>query len=246
MKPFKATFRFYEELNDFLPESKKKKDLLYTFDGKPSIKDAIEAQGVPHPEVDLIIVNGQSVSFDYHLQHNDRVAVYPVFESINISPIVKLRDKPLRKTTFILDVNLGKLAKKMRMLGFDSLYSNDISDSDLVQKGVAEKRIILTRDRFLLRTGIITHAYWVRSDNPERQLKEVLQRFDLEGSIKPFKRCLECNQPLEPVTKEEIMARLEPKTKRYFDTFHICRHCDKIYWKGSHWENMVKNYLPDK
>jgi uncharacterized protein with PIN domain len=242
MKSYKAIFRFYEELNDFLPESKKKKDLLYTFDGKPSIKDAIEAQGVPHPEVDLIIVNSQSVGFDYHLQHNDRAAVYPVFESIDITPIVKLRDKPLRRTAFILDVNLGKLTKKLRMLGFDCLYSNNISDAELVRKGVDEKRIILTRDRFLLRTGIITHGYWVRANDPGKQLPEILERFDLIGMINPFKRCLLCNSMLEPVAKEEIINRLEPKTKKYYDTFYICCHCDKIYWKGSHWDNMVKLY----
>jgi len=241
MKPFKATFRFYEELNDFLPGDKKKKDLVFNFNGKPAIKDSIEAQGVPHPEVDLIIVNGMSVGFDYHLQNNDRVAVYPVFESIDISPIVQLRKKPLRNPTFILDVNLGKLTKKLRMLGFDCHYKNNFNDADIAKMAVAEKRIILTRDRRLLRAKIITHGYWVRSEDPKRQLPEVLERFDLKGMIVPFHRCIECNTKLEYIQKEQIMNRLEPKTKMYFKEFYFCKACDKIYWKGNHWENMIKS-----
>lgn len=244
MKPFKAIFRFYEELNDFLPAAKKKKDLFYIFDGGPSVKDCIEAQGVPHPEVDLIIVNGISVGFDYHLQDKDRVAVYPVFESIDISPVIRLRPKPLRNPRFILDVNLGKLNKKMRMLGFDCLYQNNMQDADIVKTAVAEKRIILTRDRRLLRAKIITHGYWVRSDDPKQQINEVLQRFDLKGMITPFHRCIECNTPLQPVPKEKIIHRLEPKTKKYFDEFYYCSGCDKIYWKGSHWENMQSMISP--
>ena len=157
METCSAVFRFYEELNDFLPAGQKKKDILYHFENSPSIKDPIESLGVPHPEVVLIIVNNESVGFDYRLQDNDRVAVYPVFEGLDISPIVKLRDKPLRNLIFILDVNLGKLTKKLRMLGFDCHYRNDFKDREIVQIAVDEKRIILTRDRRLLRYKIITH-----------------------------------------------------------------------------------------
>ena len=120
-RPNTACFRFYEELNDFLSRDKHKKEFQYHFDGKPSVKDAIEAIGVPHTEVDLILVNGASVGFDYNLRHGDRVSVYPVFESFDITPVIRLRDKPLRNTAFILDVHLGKLANILRMLGFDTL-----------------------------------------------------------------------------------------------------------------------------
>ncbi|MDO9047434.1 MAG: Mut7-C RNAse domain-containing protein [Methylobacter sp.] len=148
MKPeHTAEFRFYEELNDFLPPEQRKRTMHYRFSGHPGIKDPIEVFGVPHTEVDLIVVNGQSVGFDYQLQAGDRVAVYPVFETLDISSLVRLREKPLRNPRFILDVNLGKLAKRMRLLGFDSLYRNDYRDADIVNIAVNERRIVLTRDR---------------------------------------------------------------------------------------------------
>ena len=146
-----ANFRFYEELNDFLPENKRKIEYSYAFYGTPAVKDAIEAEGVPHTEVDLILVNGKSVGFDYLLQHSDRVSVYPVFETLDISPVIRLREKPLRESKFILDVHLGKLTKLLRRLGFDSNYRNDYSDPEIVNISLKEKRIILTRDRGILK-----------------------------------------------------------------------------------------------
>ena len=174
-----AQFRFYEELNDFLFPSKKKTLFSYQFNGTPSIKDVIEGMGVPHTEVDLILVNGISVGFDYHLLHGDHVSVYPVFESLDISPIVLLREKPLRKSTFILDVHLGKLARSLRMLGFDSLYRNDYEDSEIISISVKEKRIILTRDQDILKRRAVTRGYLIRSTSLEEQIHEVLSRFDL-------------------------------------------------------------------
>jgi hypothetical protein len=137
-----ASFRFYAELNDFLPRAQRHTTFPYHFTGTPAVKDAIEAAGVPHPEVDLILVNGMSVAFDYPLRDGDRVAVYPVFESFDISPIVHLRPQPLRETKFILDVHLGKLAKHLRMLGFDTLYRNDYQDPDIIATALRERRII--------------------------------------------------------------------------------------------------------
>jgi hypothetical protein len=185
-----ASFRFYEELNDFLSKDKKKVTFSYQFKGNPGIKDTIEAIGIPHTEVDLIIVNGVSVDFNYRVKNNDQVSVYPVFESIDISPIVRLREKPLRKTCFILDVHLGKLVKTLRLLGFDALYRNDYADEEIMQIALQEHRIILTRDRNLLKRKAITHGYWIRSTSAEKQLDEVIRRFDLYSHIKPFTRCL--------------------------------------------------------
>ena len=170
-----AEFRFYEELNDFLPPAQRKRALSYRFKGHPGIKDPIEALGVPHTEVELIVVNGESVGFDYPLQAGDRVAVYPMFESLDISPLLKLRDKPLRQPRFILDVNLGKLTKRMQLLGFDCLYRNDYRDAELVRIAVHEGRIVLTRDRRLLHAKAITHGYWVRAVLAEEQIGEVLR-----------------------------------------------------------------------
>ncbi len=238
-----AEFRFYEELNDFLPVADRKRTLPYAFNGRPGIKDPIEAFGVPHTEVDLIIVNGESVGFDYPLRHADRVAVYPVFESFDISPLVRLRDQPLRRTAFVIDVNLGKLARRLRMLGFDALYDNGYRDAEIAEIAASQRRIVLTRDRRLLFIKCITHGYWVRSVLPDRQTLEVLDRFDLYRQVRPFHRCIACNGILQPVAKDQVIDRLEPKTKLYYDTFHRCDVCGKVYWEGSHVEDMRQRHL---
>lgn len=244
---YSAEFRFYEELNDFLPPERRRQALRYCFNGQPSIKDPIEAQGVPHTEVELIIVNGLSVGFDYRLQDGDRVAVYPMFESLDVTPLLRLREAPLRRTAFVLDVNLGKLAKRLRMLGFDALYSNRYTDAEVADIAAAERRIVLTRDRRLLHARRITHGYWVRSVKPEEQVEEVLRRFDLQRQIRPFRRCLVCNGLLTPVPKADVLDRLEPKTRLYYEAFYTCGGCGKIYWEGSHLETMrlrCKAWLP--
>lgn len=238
-----AEFRFYEELNDFLLPAQRKRSLEYRFQGHPGIKDPIEAFGVPHTEVDLIVVNGESVGFDYQLRPGDRVAVYPMFESFDISPLVKLREKPLRRTAFVLDVNLGKLARRLRMLGFDALYDNRYEDAEVADIAAAEGRIVLTRDRRLLFAKRITHGYWVRSTDPRRQVDEVLTRFDLRRQIRPFRRCMRCNGLLREVPKAEVLDRLEPKTKLYYERFYQCGGCGKVYWEGSHIEDMRSRYL---
>ncbi len=241
MKPdYIAEFRFYEELNDFLPPEQRKRTNFYRFNGHPGIKDPIEVFGVPHTEVELIVVNGQSVGFGYQLQAGDRVAVYPVFKTLDISSLVRLREKLLRNPCFILDVNLGKLAKHMRLLGFDSLYRNDYSDAEIANLALSERRIVLTRDRRLLYSKQIDYGYWVRAVDVNVQIDEVLLRFDLYGSIHPFARCLVCNGVLALVAKADIWERLEPKTRLYYQEFHQCADCQRIYWQGSHMENMLQ------
>lgn len=240
MSEHTAQFRFYEELNDFLPIEYRKRSIDYRFKGNPAVKDPIEALGVPHTEVDLIIANGVSVGLTYRLQQNDRIAVYPVFESFDISPIVKLRDKPLREPSFVVDVHLGKLSRLLRMLGFNAKYRNDFKDSEIVDISVSESRIILTRDRRLLFAKVITHGYWIRSVQAEAQLQEVLKRFDLFSKIKTFHRCLVCNGIIQPVAKDSIAHLLEPKTRTYYNDFSHCQECGKIYWKGSHVDHMNK------
>lgn len=240
MKEHAAAFRFYEELNDFLPRHRKKVTWTYCFDGHPGIKDAVEAQGVPHTEVDLIVVNGCSVGFDYQLRRGDRVAVYPVFESLDISPAVRLRAAPLRRTAFILDVHLGKLARLLRLLGFDTLYRSDYDDPEIIRIALAQHRIILTRDRLLLHDRRITHARWLHSVWAEEQAVEVIRRFQLENDIRRFRRCPVCNGIIEPVEKTAVAARLEPLTKRYYSEFFQCSACRKIYWKGTHYDRIVK------
>ncbi|MBN1159067.1 MAG: Mut7-C ubiquitin/RNAse domain-containing protein [Bacteroidales bacterium] len=235
-----AYFRFYEELNDFLQGERRKALFPYAFSGNPSVKFAIEALGVPHTEVDLILVNGRSVDFSYKLNHGDTVSVYPVFESIDITPVQHLHEKPLRNTRFILDVHLGRLTKYLRLCGFDSLYRNDFSDTELIERARDEKRIILTRDRELLKNKGVIRGYWLRSQNPGEQVKEVFERFGLKNNVQPFSRCMECNGVLEEVSKESILSELEPGTRKCYHDFRRCRGCGKIYWKGAHYERMVR------
>jgi len=238
LKPHLANFRFYEELNDFLSGDHYQQTIAYRFGGEPAIKDPIEVLGVPHSEVDLILVNGESVGFDYKLQHGDRVAIYPVFESFDISPLQRLRPKPLRKTAFIVDVNLGKLARRLRMLGFDAAYDNRLRDGEIVDMATGQKRIVLARDRRLLFRKAVTHGFWIRAVDADAQLKEVLERLDLYRQIKPLQRCMDCNGSIEPVATERIWTRLEPMTRRYYNEFFCCSGCDKIYWSGSHVAHM--------
>ncbi len=236
-----VSIRFYEELNDFIPVRKRKRTFPVTLNGKTTLKDLIESQGVPHTEVDLILVNGTPAGFDYSPAEGDLVSVYPVFESIDISPVNRLRPEPLRDTRFILDVLLGKLARKLRMIGFDTLYRNDYQDDEIIRISVAEKRIILTRDLGILKNKLVTHGYFVRSTHPKKQLTEVIHRFDLTGKIRPLSRCIECNGKITRVQKKEIAHLLLPKTKAYFDEFFQCTGCKKIYWEGSHYERMLEN-----
>ncbi|HEY8035439.1 MAG TPA: Mut7-C RNAse domain-containing protein [Methylobacter sp.] len=238
---YTAEFRFYGELSDFLQPGQRKRTILYRFKTHPGIKDPIEVFGVPHTEVELIVVNGQSVGFDYQLQDGDRVAVYPAFRSLDINSLTRLRET-LRNPCFILDVNLGKLAKLMRLLGFDTLYRNDYRDADIVNIAVNEQRIVLTRDRRLLYFKHITHGYWVRAVDVKNQIDEVLRRFDLHDSVQPFARCLICNGVMMPVAKADVLQHLEPKTRLYYEVFHQCANCRRIYWEGSHMEDMRQRY----
>ena len=231
-------FRFYEELNDFLPRAYHKKMFAFEFTGKPSVKNVIEAIGIPHIEVDLVLLDGVSVDFDHHLFGGEHVSVYPVFETLDIAPLIHLREKPLRVSKFIVDVNLGKLAQKLRLLGFDTLFRNDYEDQKIVEISIKEKRIILTRDKGVLRYGNITHGYWIRNEDPKKQLKEIIWRLQLQNSFKPFTRCSLCNELLFPADKEQVEEQLTVDTLTYYDKFMKCSGCSKIYWYGSHFKEI--------
>ena len=229
-----ALFRFYEELNDFLPHSLRKRDHPYLFSGSPSVKDAIEAQGVPHTEVDLILVNGEPVDFAHRIAHGERVSVYPVFESLDIGGITRLRPEPLRIPSFVLDVHLGRLARYLRLLGFDTMYGNDLDDHQIVRIAADEWRIILTRDRGLLKHGTVTRGYWIRATVPRMQTVEVVGRFDLTGRIRPFTRCMVCNGITHNIDKHVILHMLERDTAERYQHFAQCGSCGRVYWEGTH------------
>jgi uncharacterized protein len=233
-----AHFRFYAELNDFLPPGRRRVEFAHTFQGRVSIKDMIETLGAPHTEVDLILVNGASVDFAYLVQDGDHISVYPVFESFDITPLLRLRPRPLREPKFVLDTHLGRLAAYLRLLGFDTLYRNDYGDDELARLSADEHRILLTKDRGLLKRRRVTHGYCVRDADPKAQTREVVAHFDLFRSVKPFSRCLRCNGLLERVEKGAITHRLLPRTREGHDEFHRCPTCDQLYWRGSHYARL--------
>lgn len=230
----RATFRFYAELTDFLPRGNPSGEVTRNFDVPGSVKDMIEACGVPHTEVDLIIANGRSVDFGYQVADGDLISVYPVFEAFDISPIVKVRPEPLRTLRFVVDGHLGRLARFLRLLGLDTLYEVGWTDPELVEVSTGQRRVLLTRDVGLLKRAPVTHGYFVRATDPREQVTEVVQRFHLARLLQPFTRCMTCNGELAQVDKEEIAHRLPADTRERFDDYRVCTICNKLYWPGAH------------
>jgi uncharacterized protein len=236
--PPNASIRFYAELNDHLPEAKQYRTLEKPLTTPTTAKDLIESFGVPHTEVDLVLVNGMSVGFAQLVQPGDRVSVYPVFEAFDIATELRVRPEPLRETRFILDVHLGKLAAYLRMLGFDARYQSCFTDADLARISAEEHRTLLTRDRELLKRGQVSHGYWLRQTDSRRQTAEILDRFDLASAIQPFMRCMACNSLLEDVRKDQVGERIPPLVAELHNEFRQCRRCGRVYWKGSHYRRM--------
>jgi uncharacterized protein len=236
----KGIFRFYEELNDFLPKHRRKTDFEAAFKGKRSIKDMIESLGVPHTEIDLILVNGKSADFNYILQGQDRVSAYPVFESFNITDVTRLRKIPLRRHKYIADINLGDIVKYMRVLGLDLYYDPLLSTHEIIEISKREKRVILTKSRKLLKFKDVTHGIFIRPGTTTEQIRQIIDYLDIKDNIKPFSRCLRCNTLLKKVPKEKILDKIPPKTKEICDEYVQCPSCNKIYWKGTHFINMKR------
>lgn len=226
--------RFYAELCDLLPRRHRDGRVSHRLIETQTVKDLVESYGVPHTEVEVILVDGCSVGWDHRPRTGERVSVYPVFESFDVQPLVRLRPAPLRVTRFLLDGHLGTLARRLRLLGFDCRYDAHAPDDELVRVALEERRILLTRDRPLLRRKAVTHGYLVRSDRPAEQMREVLRRFQLGGSIEPFTRCPACNGRLVAVAKADIEHRLPAGTRRSYDDFRSCPGCGRDYWRGAH------------
>ena len=234
-------FRFYEELNDFLPRERCKRSFHVDCARDANVKHAIEALGVPHTEVELVLVNGESVGFQHALRDGDRVSVYPQFEAFDVRPLLRVRAAPLRDTRFIADAHLGRLARYLRFLGYDTLYRNAWSDRELVALAVAQQRILLTRDRGALMHRTLTHGCYLRDDAPLAQLAALAQRLELSADPARPGRCMMCNEPLLPADKATVEARLLPQTRAHHDQFWRCPACDRVYWRGSHWERLRRS-----
>ncbi|HOO71065.1 MAG TPA: Mut7-C RNAse domain-containing protein [Spirochaetota bacterium] len=240
---YRVTVRFYEELNDFLPAGMRKKDIPCAFNGRRSVKDLIESLGVPHVEVDLVLVNGESVGFSRIVADRDRISVYPVFESFDIRDVTRLRPSPLREPSFVLDVHLRKLARRLRLLGFDVDYEDGRDDAELARISSRSKRILLTRDRQLLMRSIVERGLYVRNTDPLRQVIEVLDRLDLWSRCAPFARCIECNGAIQRPKPEDVdrwkgSGVIPPGVALWCDDYTFCPECGRVYWKGTHYEKL--------
>lgn len=224
-----ATFDFAPELQPLLKHELRGKPVNINFRGEQSVKHLIESLGIPHTEIGQLSGNRVKIGQGTIVQNGDRIKIWPVGPSY-------LAKEP----QFVIDGHLGRLASHLRMLGLDCLYNNAYEDDKLVEISVEQERILLTRDRLLLMHKVITQGYLLRSLDSNEQLSEVVCRYRLAKWIKPFKRCMRCNKPLEPVEKETILEKLEPLTKKYFHEFMLCPSCDQVYWKGSHYERMME------
>ncbi|MGB0127374.1 MAG: Mut7-C RNAse domain-containing protein [Rhodocyclaceae bacterium] len=201
-------------------------------------KHMIEALGVPHTEVELVLVHGETAGFDRQIADGDRVAVYPKFEAFDVSELLRVREKPLRTTRFVADAHLGGLARLLRMTGFDTLYDNGFDDGEIAGLAEREHRIVLTRDRELLKRRNVTHGGYARALAAAEQLREVFGRLDLARSARPFTLCLHCNAPLREIAKAEVLDRLPDKVRERYEHFTTCDQCQGVFWQGTHWQRM--------
>ena len=230
----KIVLDFDQDLSSYFGVPARKEFLLHR---RASIKDIVEAHGIPHTEVGSIWVDSSEVGFEHIPASGEKIRVNPVQPPVDVSKPTRLRPVPYPEARFVVDVNAGKLAVLLRMLGRDTLWSNSYKDWEVAALASDEQRIVLSRDRGLLKRKEIVHGRLIRSQDPDDQLLEVVRLFGLDQTGN-FSRCLKCNHLLEPVPKSLILHRLKPKTRKYYHYFEICPGCDRIYWQGSHWEKM--------
>ncbi|QKZ15591.1 Mut7-C RNAse domain-containing protein [Spirosoma sp. KUDC1026] len=233
-----ATFRFYSSLNDFLPARQRAVDINWPVSQRTSVKDVIESLGVPHPEIGLLLANGQSIDFTHLVRPDDTFLVYPLVDLPDLNVVSLVQPPPLATYRFVLDTHLGKLATYLRMLGIDTLYRNDYTDPELAEISSTDDRVLLTRDRELLMRSRVTYGYYVRSTNPKQQLSEIISRYPLADQIHPFQRCLVCNGSMEPVAKETVKDQLSPLVREGQQAFWRCDTCNRLYWEGTHFQRM--------
>lgn len=236
-----SPFTFHDDLPALLrPQWRPEKRLVFPADRPASVKDVIESYGLPHTEIGRIDCNGQQVGFSFPVEDNQTFDIYGVDKPWKVTSPTLLRPDPLQDIAFIVDVNVGKLAKYLRMAGFDTLYDYRWDDKKIVDVLEHENRIVLSRDLGLLKRKLVVFGRYVRTENPVEQLVEIISLLNLTQQIEPFSRCLECNTVLEHVDKNTILHRLEPLTIKYYTSFCMCPSCDKIYWQGSHRDKMEK------
>ena len=234
-----ATLRFYEELNDFLPRAARKRDLRIPFDPPAPARHLVETAGVPHTEIEILLLNGESVDLEVPVRDGDRLAAYPEVVCFDVAPLVRLRAEPLREPRFVADAHLGRLARDLRILGFDTLHANDLGDGALAREAAGGGRILLTRDRQLLMRREVMRGCYLRAARPEEQLAYVVRRLQLCRLVRPFTRCSACNAAVAPSGREAVARDVPDGVLHRYDLFWRCPGCGRVYWQGSHWRAMA-------
>ncbi len=236
-RTFTITLAFHDDLVLFLKREERNGRIRRVLTHKASVKDVIESCGVPHPEVDLIIVNGKPVDFSSHLNTDAALEIYPAPAPSGLFPDLRLQARNV--LSFVADGHLGKLTRDLRLLGIDVSYRNNALDSELLCTMTRERRALLTRDRRLLMHRVVQTGYYPRSQHSIEQTAEVIKRFNLAEKLAPFQRCLHCNELLTTVSKETVLEKLEPLTRLYYHDFRCCPKCGQIYWRGSHFNHLT-------
>jgi uncharacterized protein with PIN domain len=235
----RLTIRFFGRLNDFLPAGLRNRGCVYTIKGHPAVKDTLEAAGVPHPEIAVILVDGQPVRFDRQTDSDAKVRGYPPEFATRFPSARPLCPRYRGRPRFVVDSHLGKLARHLRLLGFDCVYRTDFPDEEIARISEREKRIVLTRDVGLLKNKAVCYGTWVRSVDPRCQLKDMARLFGLDGYARPFTLCLDCNGRVTRVAKQRVEDRLPEQVRAVYNEFYVCRRCRKVYWKGTHYAQLT-------
>jgi uncharacterized protein with PIN domain len=219
---------FAPELHLFLPQERRRGTAPVAIDGVSTLGHVVESLGVPLTEVGALVVDGREVPVSH---------VPAAGESVRVGPVERPQPVPGAPLRFLLDVHLGTLARRLRLLGVDAAYeSTDIGDPALAARSAAEQRVMLSRDRGLLRRRELWAGAYVYSTRPEEQLRDILDRF--RPGLHPWTRCTACNGLLRAATKEEVADQLEHGTHRTYDVFAQCRECGRAYWRGAHHQQL--------
>ncbi len=228
-----------------LPARHRRLEIRYSFEGRPSIKHVLESFGVPHTEIGEIQIRENLAEMGHIIEDGEVYHIFPVRNAAHEDRT----ELPAIAPRFIIDTHLGKLATYLRLFGFDTLYDNQATDEDLARISRQDQRILLTRDRGLLKRKTIIAGFCLVQDDPEDQLRAVIERFGLSTQIHPFTRCLRCNGLFLPIEKKDVAGRVPEQSFKVYQEYWFCQNCNQVYWKGTHFEHMetfIRRVVPNK
>lgn len=230
---------FHAELNDFLPAAERGRGRAVQADDGAPLRHLIEACGVPHTEVAMARREGEQVGLQTPVSDDDRIDVWPFFAALAQCPELRERDPLAGARRFLADAHLGRLARHLRMLGFDTRWDHDdVGDARLAELAATDGRILLSSDRRLLMRRQVGRGCFVRGGSTWEQLEALTRRLDLCAELQPFTRCTLCNARLAAVALDQVRAQIPPRVRELTEHYWRCDACGRIYWRGTHWRDM--------